>query len=257
MKRSILAGAVLLGSSFMAQAADLPARVAPSAPIVTAPLFTWTGFYLGLNAGVGFTDSDVTTTGFTPLNITNVAIGARPGSIGIDSTGFVGGAQLGYNVQLGQFVIGAEADIAYTDLGETTSVIGTGGTFNDFRQELEYLGTVRARLGFAFDRFLIYGTGGLAYGEIKNEANFFTPGNVLQFSGSRSDTEVGYVIGGGVEYAFTNNFTFKAEYLYYDLGNKNVAVNGVPGVGIGGYNSKFENDGHIFRAGLNYKFSLF
>ena len=103
---------------------------------------------------------------------------------------------------------------------------------------------------------MIYATGGLAYGEVRNNAAFFGTAGQLQFAGGTSRTEVGYTVGGGIEHAFTPNWSVKAEYLYYDLGANTVNVALVPGSGGAptGYNSRFENDGHIVRAGLNYKF---
>ena len=119
---------------------------------------------------------------------------------------------------------------------------------------------MRARLGYAFDRTLVYATGGLAYGEMKSSANFFgpLPGNALQFTGTKNNTAFGYTIGAGVEYAFTNNITAKGEYLYYDLGKSTANVAVIPGSGGGGtgYNSRFKNGGHLVRVGLNYKFGL-
>lgn len=265
MKRSSMAVAALVLASGGALAADLPSRaVAPLAPL---PIFTWTGFYVGLNAGYGFSsDTDASLVGQAAPNIATVGAGARPASIGIEREGFIGGAQIGYNFQINQLVLGVEADIQYTDLQETVNVVtalGAGSAFpgtrnNIFNSELEYLGTVRARLGYAFDRTMVFVTGGLAYGEVSTSANLFgpLPANVLQFTGSRSDTEFGWTVGGGVEHAFTNNFSVKAEYLYYDLGNTTVAANVIAGSGgVGtGYDVTFKNTGHIARVGLNYRF---
>lgn len=230
--------------------------------IESPPLWSWTGLYGGVHLGYGFAgDDDVATTGQVAANVDNVVGGARPGRVGLDTDGVIAGGQIGYNVQMGGVVFGIEADISYTDMEDnvrvtTTALNGNDRLNNDFRKELEYLGTVRGRFGFAFDRTLVYATAGLAYGEVHNSANFFGPAGQLQFTGSKSSTETGYVVGGGIEHAFTPNWTLKAEYLYYDLGDNTVGVNVVPGSGGGGtgYDSRFENDGHIVRAGLNYKF---
>lgn len=241
-----------------AMAADLPSRKGPVlAPI--APIFTWTGFYVGVNAGAVFTDADIRTEGNAANTIANVAANRRPASLSQDETGFTIGGQVGYNYQIGNIVLGAEADLAYTDISRRTSFTSTLNDRAVFSQDLEYLGTVRARVGYAFDRFMIYATGGLAYGEAKNRADFYanTIGNPLQFTGGKSDVEFGYAVGGGVEYAFTNNISLKAEYLYYDLGKTRVLVNAVPGVGVNSYTSTFKNDGHVVRAGLNYRFSTY
>jgi outer membrane immunogenic protein len=263
MKSLALSAVALLGLTAMASAADLPRRaMAPMAPIMTVPVFTWTGFYVGVHAGYAFGDADIRTSGNAANTIANVNALARPPSLSFDQDGFIGGAQIGYNMQFGMFVAGVEADISYTDLSARQSYFSPtpfnnnpAGLRSTFSQDLEYLGTVRARLGVAFDRALVYVTGGLAYGDVSYRADFFNPAGGLQFTGSKSSVETGYTIGAGVEYAFTNNLTLKAEYLYYDLGSRNVLVNATPtGGGSNSYTSRFETEGHIARVGLNYKF---
>lgn len=257
MTKGILATLALVALGGTAFAADLPSRKGPVyAPV--APIFTWTGFYVGVNAGVVFTDNNIRTSGNTAVTAGNVANGFRAASLSKSDEGFTGGGQVGYNYQIGALVLGVEADIAYTDLKNRANFLSVRGDPSTYTSELEYLGTVRARVGYAVDRFLVYATGGLAYGEVKNSANFFSfvAPNALQFSGRKSDTEVGYAVGGGVEYAFTNNLSAKVEYLYYDLGKTNVTVAAVP-AGANSYNAKFSNDGHIVRAGLNYRFNTF
>ena len=141
----------------------------------------------------------------------------------------------------GAFVTGIEADIQYTDFTDNVNAVTIGRAFpgvrnNNFEQKLEYLGTVRARLGYSWDRTLVYGTGGLAYGGVNNSATFFgpLPANILQFTGGQKSTEVGYAVGGGIEQAFWQNVTLRAEYLYYNLGDTSAAVNVIPGSGGAG-----------------------
>jgi outer membrane immunogenic protein len=121
---------------------------------------------------------------------------------------------------------------------------------------MDFFGTVRGRLGYVFDRTLVYATGGFAFGDVNNTVNFFGPAGQLQFTGSTDNVETGYTVGGGIEHAFAPNWSVKAEYLFYDLGRNTVNVAVVPGSGGGGtgYNSTFSNEGHIARIGLNYKF---
>jgi outer membrane immunogenic protein len=259
--KSFLLGTAAMATlclSMPAIAADLPARVTKAPPALVSPAYNWSGFYLGVHAGYTFgEDEDITTTGQAAGNITNVAIGARPGRVRLDRDGFIGGGQMGYNWQVSpNWVFGLEADISYVDVRRDVAVIGTTGLNNIFRTRMEYLGTVRGRIGYAWDRTLIYATGGLAYAEIENSVNFFGPLGQLQFTGNNSQTEVGYTVGAGIEHAFAPNWTVKAEYLFYDLGDNTVNVAVIPGSGGGGtgYNSRFENDGHIVRVGLNYKF---
>lgn len=245
-----------------ASAADLPSRRAPPpVPYVAVPVFTWTGFYFGGNAGYLWSDTNVTTTGNQALTAANVASNRRPGSFNVEPDGFIGGGQFGYNVQMGSFVVGIETDIQYTDVARTRDFVSTLGDRSSFRTTMDYFGTVRGRLGWAWDRTLIYATGGFAYGEVYNRAFFFSnaPGAPLAFRGAVDDTETGYTVGGGIEWAipnytlFNQAVTVKAEYLYYDLGDRNITVAAVP-PGTNSYNARFHNDGHIVRAGLNFKF---
>lgn len=255
MKRLILASSALALMSASAFAADLPARtMAPApAPFVSAPMFTWTGFYVGVNAGWTRNDTEAKDRGFTGVvgSYPTINLGGR--------NDFIGGAQVGYNQQFGMFVGGIEADINY--LGDRSSsaavaVAGLGGfgiTTATARSSLDWLGTVRLRAGVAFDRALIYGTGGLALGSPNQTLTISGPGGVTHF-GSDDEMKAGWTLGAGAEYAFTDNLTMKAEYLYYDLGSTTVTA--APRVGfVGTSNSaRFENNGHIARVGLNYKF---
>ena len=260
------AASVALCAAAPALGADLR-RMPVKAPVMAAPAyFSWNGFYIGGNVGYGFGENDVETEGQVAANVANVVGGARPARVRLEPNGFTGGLQLGYNFQVaGGWVFGFETDINYTDFRDEVTVITTGlapglapNLNNTFRQELEFLGTVRGRVGYAFDRTLFYVTGGLAYGGVNNSVDFTgANGAPLQFTGSQRDIRVGYAVGGGIEHAFTPNWSVKLEYLYYDLGREdavNVAV--IPGSGGGGtgYNSFFDNSGSIVRAGVNYRF---
>ena len=214
MTKGILSALALVALGGTAFAADLPSRKGPVyAPI--APIFTWTGFYVGANAGVIFNDNNISTAGNAANTIANVAANRRTPSLSNDEQSFTVGGQVGYNYQMGSWVLGAEADLNYVDRKSNSTFLSALGDPSTYRQELDYLGTVRLRVGYAFDRVLVYATGGLAYGDVTNTANFFanTAGNPLAFTGRSSDVEVGYAVGGGVEYAFTNNISLKAEYL--------------------------------------------
>jgi outer membrane immunogenic protein len=215
MKKYLLSGVAALGllAAGAASAADLPSRKGPVVAPVYAPVFTWTGFYVGANAGYGF--GNVNANGFANVG---------------DLDGFVGGGQLGYNYQIGQFVLGAEADFQGADLS-------SGSNLGLVNVKTEYFGTVRARAGVAFDRFLVYATGGWAYGNVKTSIP------ALGFSSDRTHTG-GFAVGGGVEYAFTNNLIGGVEYLYVDLGEKNIA----------GAATKVGTDFSVVRARLSYKF---
>ena len=394
MKKILLSSVALFGLSAAATAADLPRRqyVAP-APIVAVPVFTWTGFYVGVNAGYGFSDRNdddnffnnfafggsglsvatlnglapvVPVTGFNTFGFTDT---------NRNRDGFVGGGQIGYNFQFtpgNGFVIGVEADIQYTDfgrrnndnnfgafgfngLGNGTGIFtaatvlpagpgsgilppsGTGngalgnvalfnggnGLFNNtFNNRHDWFATVRGRLGYAIDRLLIYGTGGVAFRDNgnNNDNNFFgfgngitsgaslvgtgfyngvgptpvlaaanaraaalfganvVPNNTFGFFNDRNNNDVGYAVGGGLEYAFTNNLTAKIEGLYvsfdrnhrdngFGFANNVVGVSNTGaavfatgfgnGTGFGFDNRRNRDDFAVVRAGLNYKFGTF
>lgn len=249
----------------------LPAMVGLAVTVSTAALAAgggnWAGGYGGLHLGYGYSsDDNINTSGQLAGNISNVAGGARPASVSLDADGFVGGAMIGYNWQSGNLVYGLEADLDYTDMDDSqtvrtlslaTATPALAPLNNNFKQSLDYLGTVRARIGYAFQNTMVYGTGGLAYGGIDNSVNFFAataPTGPLQFQGSDDEMEYGYALGGGVEQMVNTKWVVSANYLYYDLGSNTTNVAGIPGVGTGGYNSKFDNAGHLFRAGVGYKF---
>lgn len=234
----------LLASCFAGSvlAADLPSRPAP-VPEVYVPVFTWAGLYVGLNAGVGWGES-------SGVSVTGPTVGSS-GTIGGGSSDgrFVGGAQIGYNWQSGAIVYGLETDIQYVDTGGSLawgpySWWGTGGNGDG-----GYLGTVRARVGYAIDRTLIYITGGLAYGGLNSNP---LTGNTT--------SNTGWTIGGGVEYAVTNNWTVRIEGLYVDISDgrrSQTFINTVGGVlpaGVYTATSGRSGDAGIVRLGVNYKF---
>ena len=269
----------------VAAAADLPSRMAP--PVYAPPplpVFTWTGAYFGINAGYAFGHEGRFSLAPTdPAAIAAVGAGVVPGGAKVSSDGFTGGGQVGYNYQLGSFggfggggiVVGVEADAAYTDLQSRRTLDPAGlGVNTRFQSGLDYLGTVRGRLGYAFGQFLVYGTGGFAYGNVNNRFDVFVPAvGAGSFASGRQDRmETGYTYGGGVEYAlpttsFLNFFkssavTIKAEYLHYDLGRSNMnvtdttgAITGVAGASLG--RVRATNEGDLVRVGLNYKFGSF
>jgi outer membrane immunogenic protein len=279
-----------------AQAADLPRRTMAPAPYVAAvPVFTWTGFYVGVNAGYGWSDNGQDDR--FRLGSGDVFTGSAPGTVSFrtnndESEGFLGGAQVGYNWQFTPgtgFVVGVEADIQGIDLDRDNgtsaftfdpSGVGTGLTNANFvavrnsASSLDYFGTIRGRLGYAFDRFMIYGTGGFAYGggDRNNGCPTFVNGNnVSRFcDNGGDDTRWGYAVGGGFEWALpvsTVSFfgstavTFGVEGLYVNLDDDNGndrlagfnAVTGNP-VFVSSRGGDNETDFGLVRAKLNFKF---
>ncbi len=232
---TILGAMAIFGLASGASAADLPRKSVPQQFIQPLPIFTWTGFYVGINGGYLFDTGNSGRSGV--------------GGFGNSSSGdgFSIGGTLGYNYQIGNVVVGLEGDLAYVELnGRNSSAFGGGNGFRS--NDMTYLGTFRGRIGYAIDRFLIYGTGGLAFADQKNSANFGGFGR-----SSNDDVKFGYTIGGGVEYAFTNNWSVKAEYLYYDLGRSRNSTF-VAGPGGGFFTNSSDNRGNLVRAGLNYRF---
>lgn len=268
-------GAVALMTG-AAAAADLPVREAPPPVFAAAPIFTWTGFYAGTHTAYTMTDKQtIRTSGISPGNIENVAIGARPARIKNENDLFskIGGG-FGYNWQLSPgsgIVIGTAFDITWTDIHKNSFIVGTGGNPSHFFQSLNYLGTLNGKVGYAFDRWFVYGTAGLAFGSVDYAANFYNPALQLGFQGADTGLfKTGFNYGGGVEWAIpqdsflnflsvgrylgiTGTPTFKAEYIRYDLGTTNLLVASVGGPGAG-YVSKFRTEGSMVRFGFNYKF---
>ena len=238
--RPALGAALIALSAGSAFAADLPSRKAPPpvAYVAPPPVFTWTGFYVGLNAGAAIGNSRYD---WQPFG----------NSFNQGGVAFTGGGQIGYNWQTGPLVLGLETDINYRGASNNSN----GGLFGATNLGSGYFGTVRGRLGFAMDRVLFYGTGGLAYGNARFPATSVGIGPAGVMALSRIDnpgTRLGWTAGAGVEYAFTRNWSVKAEYLYVDLGRNSAnyvdLFTGAP-VAL-----QARNSDHIVRAGLNYRF---
>lgn len=245
--------AVTLVGSTAVVAADIPTTGVPVAPI--APVFTWTGFYAGVNAGYGWGDTDITA---NPLP-TPALFGSPVTRVGQDIDGFLGGVQAGFNYQAGAFVVGLEADFQLSDIAESSRFNFAAGNFALASTSIDWFGTLRARAGFVpTERLLVYATGGLIYASVSTRSDIFLNGGsgVPQFtySGSSDEVEFGWTLGGGLEFAATNNVTLRAEYLYYDLGEtSHVGFPRAPNPPFA-FRNDYETDGHIVRAAVNYKF---
>jgi outer membrane immunogenic protein len=316
---SSAAATAMVGSAL---AADLPRRAPPAPYVPPPPVFTWTGFYIGVNAGGIWANNrddnrlsavpgpcDARLPGCTAVpNISTLSANAINLSVANNNNNgnrgaFIGGGQIGFNWQVGpSFVLGVEADfqgVAGNNNNNNNSFnaplvlvnpafpaerfVQIGGNNLNNRQ-LSYLGTLRGRAGFLVTpSFLIYGTGGLAYGGFRNNNNnsFIVqaelgctgPGTscvgVLGNGNNGSNNRVGYTLGGGLEWMFLPNWSLKAEALYYDLGRNNnnnaqvlnVICNancGVPGGVLGSSlitQNNTRTNGVIARAGINYHFS--
>jgi len=265
--------------SFAALAADLPNRKAPPIMPVIAPIFSWTGFYAGLNAGyadptakfsvipggnwVG--DPDVPFFSATSPGVVNA------GTRNVGLHGFTGGLQAGYNYQINNIVLGVEADANFLGLkGSYATPIYNGvagGTYwANGSARLDAFYTLRARLGIAADHWLFYATGGLAVTNEKfsQSINFINTPLFVTLpitdplgganAGSASTTAASWTLGGGVEYAFNNQWSAKAEYLYVNLKSMQFGSNYVSSVNWTMQHRLNLSGLNIFRVGLNYHF---
>lgn len=241
-------------------AADLPVRAAPSAPIAAPPVFSWGGVYIGVNAG-GLFGKAALTASPNP----QPAFGALPFSQSLNPNGFAGGGQLGYSVQSGPLVYGAEADLQISSAkanGVRNGLPdGVGAIIppwsNAASEKLDWFGTARGRLGYAFDRTLIYATGGLIFGDVRSSSlsSYTVSANPTHiYSGSASSVRVGFVVGGGVEYAFSANWSAKLEGLYFDLGKQSFTSAPLAANPPFSVANSARLTGEIVRLGLNYKF---
>jgi len=271
MKRSLLsfaaiALAISTGSAF---AADLPSRKEAPVYVPPPPVVSWTGFYVGLNLGGGW-DANSGSSGYSAYYDPRWSIGAVPaaytavgpnlfflpnGNTLGSASGVVGGAQVGYNLQFNQFVIGAEADFQGTSIGGSgnnapltlfPTVYGNAngnyltpvGALTGANISLAWFGTVRGRAGYLITPTLLaYGTAGFAYGQV--DAWGF------------SNTRTGWTAGGGLEWMFAPHWTAKLEYLYVDLDS---------GGATGGFGWNYGYHVHpqlnVVRAGVNYLFNF-
>ncbi len=303
MKKHLLLSVAATVAATGAFAADLPSRKAPPIMVVAAPTVSWTGFYAGVNAGYSWDRTSTTDIASSPIFIgvdpaagpgggpfANTAIGAATGATGIFGAGspghFIGGGQIGYNYQFGQsLVAGLEADIqgltgggngVGVSFGPVPSPPGPAGTAYQTilgnSKAIDYLGTVRGRLGYLVTpTLLFYGTGGLAYGQVSSATALYQdvsspPGPNLQpvmGGASGSGTKLGWTLGVGGEWKFAENWSVKLEYLYYDLGSQTnsfaVAQVGPPRIALQFINivqARTRFNGDIVRAGVNYHFNF-
>jgi outer membrane immunogenic protein len=243
MRRTIVASLLLLSTSALGMAADLP-RSSYAPPVAPTPFNGWSGFYIGGNFGGGITTAT-----------SDFSVGGIPiGTINDSMSGAVGGAQAGFNWQYGPAVLGVETDIQYS---------GMAGSLNapcptplcvvpitaSFSQSMPWFGTVRARLGYAANSWLFYATGGYAYAQVDTDLSASTPGFATAFT--RHEIRNGWTAGGGIEVALSRNWSARLEYLYLDFGkfNNPWVLVVLPTIDD---NTKIVSS--VVRAGINYRF---
>lgn len=236
----LIASAAFAVAAGSAQAADViwdePAVAAPIA--ISAP-YNWTGFYVGLVGGAATGDFDYA---YDVAGFGNALNGE------VSAGGIFGGGQVGADYQWGNVVVGAVADIFATDIDADLSLNtpALGGIGVSAKSELKYYGTVRGRLGYAYDRFLAYGHGGFAYGETEQTVSFAGLGTTTSIE-TDSGNKTGWVVGGGFEYAVTDAISLQTEYSYVDLGRDTL------------YADQFETitedvSFHAVKAAVNFRF---
>jgi outer membrane immunogenic protein len=225
MKRVFLAGIAALAiatTMTAANAADIARRQRmPTKAPEYEPVYNWTGFYVGINGGGAFGNSDV-----------SIALG----STSYDVTGGLAGGTVGYNWQAGRFVYGLEGDGDWSGLkgsGTSAPCAASCQTSND------WLATARGRIGYAFNRVLPYATAGGAFGDVKIARTGFA---------GDTDTRAGWTAGAGVEVAINGPWTAKVEYLYADLGTANCSAANC------GISTNADLTANIVRGGVNYRF---
>jgi outer membrane immunogenic protein len=255
--------AALVGTPALAADMAAPVYKAPPPP---APVCNWCGFYIGVNAGAEWTKSDFTSTMgpgggfFIPASIAFIN---TIGNGSARKTGFIGGGQIGYNWQFNNIVLGVEADFDGVASGRATfnaAGVTPGGSAVTLSNTLapKWFATVRPRLGVAFNQTLFYATGGLAvlnstYTQTFTNVTGGVPGGG---GSSTNDTKAGWVVGGGLEYAFTHQWSVKAEYLYSKFPALTTAGLVFPGGGFAPnpLNGTATQSIQIARGGINYHF---
>jgi outer membrane immunogenic protein len=279
---------VILAMGIEARAADLPPiyKAPPPAP---APIYTWTGWYVGGNVGYGLGRASADVNYFAPGDGVPAPTVCPPagfalcinGSDTVDMNGVIGGVQAGYNWQNGNYLLGVEADFQGSGQRGTRdfavgflSSSGPGTAAISITERMPWMGTVRGRVGYVANQWLLYATGGLAYGRIEGvdssagATGTGGPNPVWSFSGS-GVTKIGWTVGGGAELALGGNWTAKFEYLFVDLGSFDTTFTGLAGcfginfpggggscstvsAGTGTFHTHFTDN--IVRVGLNYQF---
>ncbi len=238
-------------------AAGIVAAVISSVPAVaappSAPIFNWTGFYAGVQAGSSWssTTDDVGPHGFLPAAIRQ--------SVNPDPSGGIVGAHAGYNYQLNMAVLGIETDLSFANIRGRDSVLAPNGSnFTNADQRIDWFSTVRGRIGFTPDgQWLVYGTGGWAFGGAKLNTSVISVApcgiGICEVGPTVSKTLTGWTGGGGAEYALLNNWTFKFQYLYYDLGKISHRITDTTS-GISDFGPTANFKGNIIEMGWSYKF---
>ena len=244
MKKLILAlTSGLALASAPALAADLPAAKAPVPAL--APSYNWSGFYFGGHVGGGWGD-EVSTI------VTAPGILLPGAQIVTKESGFLGGAQAGINFQMGSFVIGAEADWSWSDVGGTANTISLiPGVTVRATGDVDWFATATGRIGYAVNNVLFYAKGGGAWMDVSYTASILNGGTVIIGPAIVDDRRTGWTVGGGFEWAFTPNWSAKIEYNYLDFGSRTYTFTAPGATATAGIDSIY----HVVKGGINYRFN--
>ena len=245
MKRAIslgLGALALATMSLPSSAADLGARPVGKAPVIApVALYNWSGFYIGGHIGGVWGDKDW-------IDVTFPGLAFVDGSSEI--SGFLAGGQAGFNWQAGNFVFGIEGQVSWTNAdGAHLCLFNVGLTCET---NLNWLGTVAGRIGYAFNNVLLYAKGGFAFANEDYLQSVTGTGVVIALS--EDETRTGWMVGAGVEYGFTPNWSFKVEYNYMDFG-ADVSNLVIPGTGVIFTAADIDQQMHVVKAGINYRFN--
>lgn len=239
--------AVFVGFSTLGYAADISYE--PAAAGEVPSVYDWSGFYIGVHAGYGTGSNDVRTTLLDPSGVPFLPSANNS----FDFEGALGGVQGGFNVQMNQFVLGIEGEYSALDVDgdfnyDTTRPEAIAGG------SLEAIAAIKARAGFAFDRTMIFGTIGYAVGWNEGFANNVWDAAPADDVATGDDTVDGYVVGVGVEHAFTDNISLKGEYNYYRFGRGDFDMHSSAYPAGVVLRAEPELDLNVFKIGLNYNF---
>ena len=227
-------------------AADLPLNM-PTKAVPPVAAYNWTGFYVGGHIGGGWVNESGTF-----LSTTGVALDPAGTVYDTDHSGFLGGAQIGYNYQIQNWVLGITGDFSWTHASADTVTNGTTGPASVIHNQAktDWYATLAGRVGYAFNNWLLYGKGGVAW-EHQVYGGFATTGAGTTVYSDLSDTRTGWTVGAGLEWGFMNNWSAFAEYDYLDFGTNNYTFTGTPAVTS---NYDVKSSVSLVKVGVNYQF---
>jgi outer membrane immunogenic protein len=256
MRRCLLAAAALLLAA-TARADEYPAQPRPPPSELPPPyvtVFEWSGFYVGGHLGVAISDSPFSSTA-TSLDACTAVTGAASDCQAhgnVNSNGLAGGLQAGFTQQIGHLVWGLEGDVTWRAGDGKAAVLPAFGAVQQFAESSNWLITLRPRLGFSYYRAFLYATGGVAWGGVRTSAAFADGAVLPALTAHEAATRTGWTVGTGLEYELASHLSFKGEFLFVDLGSESLST-----PAAGGWfatSTRFSEQEHILRAGLNYRF---